>query len=1242
MFRKTKVFNVFIILCFLLNSFSIEVGNAFTGLYPDGNANLSAASMLNGIAGVEHQDKGRIKVALQADLRLLSRKGVTDLKGIHKNLGQVFHPDDVQFFFNEAKEIENGNVRLMCRVWDQFSTDPRTYYAVFSLKSLTAGDPEVHLFSKKEYNSSRENIDESEGISARQGGFVYRERSSVSGSGMMSFKKVFGSATHKDDLRHIYKRIVREVERISADFKEKYGDDALDTAEIGIIVDPETQNRQVNTLMVNVDQKTKARRIGIYREFILGIHEMQSLIDHTTEGAVEQQDVLDHLVEGSVLHEIGHGFESYSGEDLNTLISDPLVRRAYAKLLGLDPEMDKWKIAEAVADLNIGGRGNGKYIQNKAAYLFYKFIRVQPEQYAGHPENTRAIIMRYFDINPHLALLQQKGDAERIAERVVQYSDLFFAEGTLWYKRNSFERSNEDRDQVREIEILLDRFLAPALDDTARASLAKQVAKHRRVALGVLYRYVIEVSRYAPEWMRLKHFAERLEGALESESVAARQGDGEEQVDEFTARARKTYDDLPKGIDPGRQKEDPYEAEGAISENKSFERVENGLLDRWAERIRIAGVVRRTREQGGLGYISGDAETEVSSSLGSDMSDRGIRIVNGTLLDEIVNTLIEIAQLREIKNSKRAMTNYSWPLIRGVAQCDNDEQALLWVDRFRGETLEELRPEDRSPLTTEFRDRIDEMFRNPGSLPTSALLEVDGRMFLDLGDASIQEMLQGVTIVVPDPNIPTRYTTARLLEEAADQNGRTMEGLSRHILIMVSSGHEIALVKEKLDRSGFSVDPFLLDTVDYGLLGTSKGLQGHPLLAVIMQRALAKYNKFLLGEIYHNDMGSSNFRVMARISGGEVADVQLLPVDFEDTGLPARQGTGEDDPVAKDDVPQRVNLPEGVVKTLKYSDKMIEKALADIMVVSAMSMWFKDKVLENKGWFSLQTYLKAHEEVRTGRIPVNVTDLSGDNAVALHGWFDALLGERVMVLNSSDGAPLYYIASTYHGITDKLRAAGKTASMRIGKKEIGKAVDLAGKTGVENTTHPNKRYTLIMTSEFFANGELGEQKKRYGDRFELDSVSARDGEQFVDKVLARAKDVEARTVVLVPESLEEEQLKRLTNVGIRFLRVDTSELLEGRSDDKAERNSFQQNTYVMMLLTRHITKDTAEDSAVYRLLKFFIGTHFSLDALSVKAYMDAIVKNRIPVLIRGLLSYKPAEAYRMPEYDKVAATLIAA
>jgi len=49
-----------------------------------------------------------------------------------------------------------------------------------------------------------------------------------------------------------------------------------------------------------------------------------------------------------------------------------------------------------------------------------------------------------------------------------------------------------------------------------------------------------------------------------------------------------------------------------------------------------------------------------------------------------------------------------------------------------------------------------------------------------------------------------------------------------------------------------------------------------------------------------------------------------------------------------------------------------------------------------------------------------------------------------------------------------------------------------------------------------------------------------------------------------------------------------------------------------------------------------------VDKIAVDDYITAIVNNDVAKLVKGYLSYRPAQPYDVPDYNKVAVTLIAA
>lgn len=226
-------------------------------------------------------------------------------------------------------------------------------------------------------------------------------------------------------------------------------------------------------------------------------------------------------------------------------------------------------------------------------------------------------------------------------------------------------------------------------------------------------------------------------------------------------------------------------------------------------------------------------------------------------------------------------------------------------------------------------------------------------------------------------------------------------------------------------------------------------------------------------------------------------------------------------------------------------------------------------------------------------------------------------------------------------------APAPSAISTTGQREIDTMILLVSGSVLEIrqqiSTHPSERYNLLVTSEFFANGELDEHRAKYGDRFDLDRVSGGSLKQFVDNILAKAAGKETKTIALVPNDLPAEQLEKLTKVGIRFVRVNALDLQKAKSDKDANREKFQVDTYATMLLLRRIDNSITADSSIYKLLSFYLKSHFSLtDRIAIDDYIMAIINKDVTRLIKGCLSYRPAQPYETPNYNNVAASLISA
>jgi len=235
--------------------------------------------------------------------------------------------------------------------------------------------------------------------------------------------------------------------------------------------------------------------------------------------------------------------------------------------------------------------------------------------------------------------------------------------------------------------------------------------------------------------------------------------------------------------------------------------------------------------------------------------------------------------------------------------------------------------------------------------------------------------------------------------------------------------------------------------------------------------------------------------------------------------------------------------------------------------------------------------------------------------------------------------------------------AATTPALVSEDEDIGALTQLASEAGGQIPTDHANRYTLLVPREFFANGEMDAHKNTYGDRFNLDAVSGSTAEQFITNVLSNPNLRKDRTIVLLPSELPNdkfgsEHYEALKAAGIRFTIVDRQQLLDARSrllnpkQKKREleyRKQFWVDTYAVMMLMRAMDEKTDPSSPIYRLLSFYLKTHFSFtDKIALETYIMAIAKNDIGNLLKGILAYRPIQVYDKPDYGTIAATLVSA
>ena len=142
---------------------------------------------------------------------------------------------------------------------------------------------------------------------------------------------------------------------------------------------------------------------------------------------------------------------------------------------------------------------------------------------------------------------------------------------------------------------------------------------------------------------------------------------------------------------------------------------------------------------------------------------------------------------------------------------------------------------------------------------------------------------------------------------------------------------------------------------------------------------------------------------------------------------------------------------------------------------------------------------------------------------------------------------------------------------------------------------------------------------------------------------------------MVPTGMPREKLEELTRANVRFLQVNMEILQSYDREYGAKgdyRGDFQRDTYVIMRLLRRVGEedlarsegeDVFEVSPVYRLLYFYLRSHFAFsEDIVIGDYINAVVHGDVARLIKGCLVLRPAERYQEVSYELVTQAAIRA
>lgn len=316
-------------------------------------------------------------------------------------------------------------------------------------------------------------------------------------------------------------------------------------------------------------------------------------------------------------------------------------------------------------------------------------------------------------------------------------------------------------------------------------------------------------------------------------------------------------------------------------------------------------------------------------------------------------------------------------------------------------------------------------------------------------------------------------------------------------------------------------------------------------------------------------------------------------------------------------------------------DEAVSRALSRVYAVIMTSDYLNRRMAES-GSFSLADYTAVCPEFMQA-------SAKEDLAILVH-W--AVL--------SIDAEGAYHPG--YRNVNDNFAVAhayfserGETQhdeALPEGRHAINEMQELATAAGLEIPTHERLRYTLLLPQLFYGGADLREDQARFGDRFELDIVPGLDTDMFIRNLRGRVRNRERSSIVLVPNDLKipDAVLKELAGLGVRFMQVDAQALSALKGEPAAERARFRTDTYAIMWLARFISADATKDDATYRLLRYYLETHFAFSGnLAADDYIQALVKGDIAKIILACLSYRPIVPHdAVADYHAIAETLISA
>ncbi len=306
------------------------------------------------------------------------------------------------------------------------------------------------------------------------------------------------------------------------------------------------------------------------------------------------------------------------------------------------------------------------------------------------------------------------------------------------------------------------------------------------------------------------------------------------------------------------------------------------------------------------------------------------------------------------------------------------------------------------------------------------------------------------------------------------------------------------------------------------------------------------------------------------------------------------------------------------------------------------------------------------DETITALVEKAANNLDSETGQAALAELSAMIGtedaaERVRAALSGRTTPLSpaeesMITTAIETIRSASPVSESNRESTSGAEELPAMVALASEAGLQIPTHQDVRYTVLVDTKMYVDGEFNKDITGYdlpdgrhvgaADRFNLERVNSADVENILEHV-----KIPERTVVQVSSELSEQDLKTLVEKapGIRIMRVDTNNLKYDKTINAAERWMYRFDLYAMMLAARQLTEEDiakGASSPIYKTLRYFLNSHYGEgDGTIAEEYLQALVRNDLAgmlFIIKHALSYKHAGRWATPDRHLVAVTLISA